>query len=437
MDAATVTESIKKKKSKKTGSKKKVSSKKTSSASSGARKPSAARSAKPTSTKRSGGAAAASVRTAEPEKSSSNTILWVVGAALIIGAIVWATSRGDTATATPETGTSATTAAASATVAATDAPADVAQPPADAKKEASGLVTKVLNKGTGSEHPGVNDTVKVHYTGWTKDGKMFDSSVKRGQPASFGVSKVIPGWTEGLQLMVTGEKRRMWIPGSLAYGDKPARPGSPAGQLTFDVELIEITAAPKVPEDLAAPPEDAKKTDSGLVYKVLAKGSGTTKPSPSDRVEVHYSGWTKDGKMFDSSVVRGRPAQFSVGGVIKGWTEGLQLMVEGEKVRLWIPSDLAYGDNPGRGRPAGELVFDVELIKIIAPTKPDASAAASAAPAPTAAATAPTATAPQPVKTGAPAPPKPPAPPPPPATKPPAPPKPPTPKAPPAKDPYD
>jgi peptidylprolyl isomerase len=82
---------------------------------------------------------------------------------------------------------------------------------------------------------------------------------------------------------------------------------------------------------------------------------------------VHYSGWTTDGKMFDSSVVRGKPATFPLKEVIPGWTEGLQLMAEGEKARLWIPKELAYNDQPGR--PAGMLVFDVELLKIEDATK--------------------------------------------------------------------
>ena len=123
------------------------------------------------------------------------------------------------------------------------APADVAEPPKDAKKTASGLFTKVLTKGKGKDHPKLDDRVKVNYTGWTKDGKMFDSSVARNEPASFGVSGVIKGWTEALQLMVAGEKRRLWIPSALAYGDGPSM-GNPTGQLTFDVELLEILRRP-------------------------------------------------------------------------------------------------------------------------------------------------------------------------------------------------
>jgi len=86
------------------------------------------------------------------------------------------------------------------------------------------------------------------------------------------------------------------------------------------------------------------------------------KPKASNTVKVHYSGWTTNGQMFDSSVVRGEPIEFPLGGVIAGWTEGLQLMVVGEKRRFWIPANLAYGENPGGGRPGGMLVFDVELL---------------------------------------------------------------------------
>jgi len=372
-----------------------------------------------------------------------------------------------------------------------ETPSDVASAPADAAKTSSGLASKVLSKGTGSVHPGAADTVTVHYSGWTTDGKLFDSSVKRGQPTSFPLNGVIKGWTEGVQLMVEGEKRRFWIPADLAYGENPGG-GRPGGLLVFDIELISIKQAPKPPENLSAAPADAEKSDSGLVSKVitkgtgtshpkdgdtakvnltlwsadgqmlqstadqggpadipleqlrigglaegiklmvagekrqlwissklafgenppqgapegglvvevelvsvkeavappptpddvaaapadaektasglasklLAKGTGSTHPKASDSVTVHYSGWTTDGKLFDSSVKRGEPSSFPLNGVIKGWSEGVQLMVEGEKRRFWIPANLAYGENPGGGRPGGLLVFDIELIKI-------------------------------------------------------------------------
>jgi peptidylprolyl isomerase len=117
------------------------------------------------------------------------------------------------------------------------APADVAAPPADAEKTPSGLATKVQVPGAGKRHPAANSRVRVHYTGWTTDGKMFDSSVARKEPITFGLNQVIAGWTEGVQLMVEGEIRRLWIPEKLAY---QGQPGAPKGMLVFDVELIRI-----------------------------------------------------------------------------------------------------------------------------------------------------------------------------------------------------
>jgi peptidylprolyl isomerase len=148
----------------------------------------------------------------------------------------------------------------------------------------------------------------------------------------------------------------MWIPEALAY---KGREGHPKGMLVFDVLLIEMPN--RAPSDVKAPPADTQKTASGLAYRVLKAGTGGRRPKPSDQVTVHYTGWTTDGKMFDSSIVHGKPATFAVNGVIPGWTEGLQLMVEGEKIRLWIPEKLAY---EGKQAPYGMLVFDVELIKI-------------------------------------------------------------------------
>ena len=239
------------------------------------------------------------------------------------------------------------------------APADVKAPPADAETTASGLASKVLKPGTGTVHPGPTDQVKVHYTGWTTDGKMFDSSVVRDKPLVFGLNAVIAGWGEGVQLMVEGEKRRLWIPAKLAYEGVANRP---QGMLVFDVELLDILAVPPTPPDVAAPPADAETSKSGLAWKVLKPGTGTDHPSAGSSVRVHYTGWTTDGKMFDSSVQRGTPAFFKLNAVIPGWTEGLQLMVPGEIRRFWIPKKLAYRGAPGK--PEGMLVFDVELIEI-------------------------------------------------------------------------
>jgi len=236
------------------------------------------------------------------------------------------------------------------------APSDVAAPPVDATKTASGLSTEVLKPGAGKNRPTKDEVVTIDYTGWTADGKMFDSSVARGKPATLQVERMLPGLGEGVQLMVLGETRQLWIPESLAY---KGQQGKPKGTLVFEVTLIGMPT--RAPEDVKAPPADAKRTASGLAYQVLSPGTGTRHPKKVDEVTVHYTGWTTDGKMFDSSVARGQPATFPLDRVIAGWTEGVQLMVEGEKMRFWIPEKLAYqGNQP----PFGMLVFDIELIKI-------------------------------------------------------------------------
>ena len=246
-------------------------------------------------------------------------------------------------------------------------PENVAAAPADAAKTTSGVPTQVVTKGDGSAKPGEHDQVTMHYSVWLADGKLLESSKMKGQPIVVAPSKLpIAGWSEAVQLMTKGEKRLIWLSQKQAFGDSPP-PGSPEGTVCFEIEVLDVKtmpAPPATPADVAAPPADAEKSASGLASKVIKAGTGTEKPTATSTVEVHYSGWTLDGKLFDSSVSRGQTTSFGLNQVIKGWTEGLQLMVEGEKRRFWIPADLAYGESPGGGRPGGMLCFDVELVKI-------------------------------------------------------------------------
>jgi FKBP-type peptidyl-prolyl cis-trans isomerase len=232
-------------------------------------------------------------------------------------------------------------------------PADLTTPPADAQRSESGLVTKQLVAGTGGVRPKDDDRVRVRYTVWKTDGTMLQH-IEAPNAMTLALPKMIAGWREAMLLMVPGEKRRLWIPETLTSGKSAA--------LVMDVELVSILENPVTPADVAAPPADATTTESGLAYKVLRAGTGTAHPKRFSTVVVHYSGWTTDGRMFDSSVLTDQPAEFPLDGVIRGWTEGLQLMVEGEKTRFWIPSKLAYGND--RSKPQGMLVFDVELIDI-------------------------------------------------------------------------
>jgi len=247
------------------------------------------------------------------------------------------------------------------------APPDVAEAPAQATRTPSGLAWKILSKAKATARPGPHDKVILNFTGWTPQGEVIASSVPDGEPWPFLMDELIKGLSEGVSLMAKGEKRRLWIPADLATSGRPKRRG-PAGPAVFDVELVDIVKMPDpiaVPEDVAAPPPDAKRTPSGLAYKFLKHGKGKDHPKATSTVEVHYSGWTPDGALFDSSVSRGKPTSFPLNGVIKGWTEGVQLMVVGDKARFWIPGALAYGDTPTRpGTPTGPLVFDIELLSI-------------------------------------------------------------------------
>ena len=237
-------------------------------------------------------------------------------------------------------------------------PPDLNKPPADALNIGNGLITKTLVAGKGSEMPSDDDFVKIRYTLWSSpDGKLLDY-VAPPQWVVPAVGLMMPGMKQTVTLMHPGEVRRSWIQERLgARGKVP-----PGGMLVADVELLEVIHTPATPHDVAAPPDDAIKTKSGLAYKVLRKGTGTRHPKIGDTVVVHYTGWQTTGHRFDSSIVRGEPATFPLKDVIEGWREGLQLLTEGERARLWIPESLAYQGR--QGKPRGTLVFDVELIKI-------------------------------------------------------------------------
>ncbi|MFH2096694.1 MAG: FKBP-type peptidyl-prolyl cis-trans isomerase, partial [Bacteroidota bacterium] len=207
------------------------------------------------------------------------------------------------------------------------------------------------------------------YSGYLADGKMFDSSVQRGEPIKFelGIGMVIPGWEEGIALMKKGDKCRLIIPYNLAYGEQGRPPVIPQkADLVFDVELIEIYPEIKV-EPFNIKGKKEYSTESGLKYYIVKENEGE-KIGPDATVKVHYTGYLDDGSIFDSSVKRESPFSFPFGKsrVIKGWEEGIALMKTGEKFRLIIPANLAYGE---KGFPPvipanATLTFDIELLEI-------------------------------------------------------------------------
>lgn len=156
-------------------------------------------------------------------------------------------------------------------------------------------------------------------------------------------------------------------------GEQPQIAPEEANQIleSFMAKSQEGDAAKKLEEGLAFLANNAKKSEvielpSGLQYEVLKEGDGDI-PTASNQVKCHYHGTLIDGTVFDSSVQRGEPAVFPVNGVIQGWVEALQLMSEGSKWRLYIPSDLAYGSRGAGGAigPNSTLIFEVELLEIL------------------------------------------------------------------------
>lgn len=231
------------------------------------------------------------------------------------------------------------------------------QPSPEAQRHASGLISLPLHPGQGPL-PQATDLVRIHYAAWTTEGKLIEDTRRQGEPVTLWQDRLMKGMAEAIQAMRPGEIRRLWIPENLAFAGALGRPKGP---LRMEVELLEIEAPPSVPPpDVAAPPGDAQATPTGLRYRILRPGDGKAHPGKRSRVTVHYSGWTTDGKLFDSSVMRRIPETFSANEVIPGWTEGLQLLSVGGKARFWIPEGLAYKGK--RGKPAGMLVFDIEVL---------------------------------------------------------------------------
>jgi peptidylprolyl isomerase len=238
----------------------------------------------------------------------------------------------------------------------------------DTIRTASGLKYILVQANKAGELAAGNKA-SVHYSGFFKDGKMFDSSVERGQPFTLkvGAGQVIKGWDEALSLLHKGEKARLFIPYQLGYGEQGYGPIPAKAELIFDVEIVDVQPV-VLPKAYDISGKEAKKTASGLMYYEVVKGNSAVKAQVGKSVKVHYTGFLTDGKMFDSSVERGTPFDFTLGQgmVIPGWEEGIALMSVGDKFRLIIPYFLAYGEE-GR-EPVipkkADLIFDVELIDV-------------------------------------------------------------------------
>lgn len=247
-------------------------------------------------------------------------------------------------------------------------PSDLNEPSKKGEKTKSGIYSRVLREGEGGPKPDGDDRVLVHYAAWDATGKLIDTTYRKDVPRQVNLGKTIQGWREGIELMTVGERRRLWIPERLARVVEGKRP-KPGDYVVFDMELLKLEKTPDPPPDVSSPPKSATKLSSGVAILELAPGTGDKTPRAQDEVRVHYAGWTTDGACFDSTS-GGEPSSFKLTDVIPGWAEAIQKMVKGQKIRMWIPENMAY--KGASGHPKGMLVFEVELVEIISSSAPAA-----------------------------------------------------------------
>lgn len=255
-----------------------------------------------------------------------------------------------------------------AQVAPLPAPAPLDAPPPQATGTATGMAYRVLKAAPDPSVFVRDPVIEYRLDGWSADGVTRFNARQSGTTTApiRELVRTQPGLARALLTTPVGETRRWWLSAAVMA---PGYPGMPALAHVLDVTVIGGSDPTRPPPDVAAAPADAMRTASGLAYKVLASGQGGARPSPGDIVLVHYTGWTPDGRVFDSSVTRGSRATLPLERVIPGWQEGMLLMARGDRFRFWIPGGLAYDPSPVPGAPRGMLVFDVTLYGFASPAQ--------------------------------------------------------------------
>jgi len=228
----------------------------------------------------------------------------------------------------------------------------------------SGLQYRVIEDTVGIS-PTEETSVVIDFIGSFVDGTEFNNTYEFEQSAIARVNNLIPGLREGIQLMSIGSIYEFVLPSDLSL-DSNGNPlqGIPRGAvLIYEIELVHDSGLDSIFLEENAQEEDVVVTESGLQYRVLEEGEGDS-PALTSNVQVNYTGTFIYGDIFDQSP-ESAPAEFSLDGVIEGFSEGIQLMNEGAIFEFYIPGDLAYGDNPPQQSPiypGAALIFEIELV---------------------------------------------------------------------------
>jgi len=228
----------------------------------------------------------------------------------------------------------------------------------------SGLQYRVIDESESDVSPTEETSIALHFIGRFVDGSEFNNSYDQGRPTFARVEELLNGLNEGVKLMTVGSIYEFVLPAEIAYGDNPPQGIPPGATLIYELELVHDNSLDPVFLEENAKEEDVEVTGSGLQYRVIEEGSGDN-PGPNSTVNVEYTGSFIFGDVFDTSRESADPATFNVDELIAGFSEGLELMSEGARFELFLPAELAYGDNPPQGIYSGAtLIFDVELISI-------------------------------------------------------------------------
>jgi len=240
------------------------------------------------------------------------------------------------------------------------APKSLAQAPAQATEMLAGMSYLVIKPSATPASTITAEYAEFRLSAWTADGNTRFNSQQDGNLVK-PVRQLAQSWPAlARAILVTpiGETRRWWIS---AERMQPSYRGAPMQSHVLELTVIGNADPVPTPKDVGAPPPDVEVTASGLAYKVLKRGKSNSHPSPDSTIEIDYSGWTRDGKLFDSSILRGEHTRFPLTQLIRGWQEGILLMSPGDSFRFWIPGHLAYDGSNDLSSPRGMLVFDITL----------------------------------------------------------------------------
>lgn len=247
-------------------------------------------------------------------------------------------------------------------------------PPSNATHHGDGLYSAIIEPATNSLALNRHDVVTVSYDGWSIDSKKhFDSSKKHPKLFKYrvdfgGFNQVIKGWKLIIPVMKEGEKRRVWIPNHLGYGDKAALPHL-SETLVFDITIDSVkraVSAPQLNRYSVTPNSTSAKIQPGIKSSTIEESDSTLSPSPTDFVKVSLSIWDKEnGTLYQSSEQTQKPIQLSVNDSVKGISLALQSLKVGEKKRFWISPDLLYKNAQAPALfPKGTIVADIKLLEI-------------------------------------------------------------------------